>query len=279
MGVDVVVGGASAVELRAIAALFEAWDRRFSRFRLVSELTRVNQAEAETVVVSPVFARAVRTALAAAAATGGLVDPTLGVAIEAVGYDRDFAELDEDPRPPGPAVPGSWRSVRLAGRVLTRPPGTALDLNGVVKSMAVDAAVLLLGGDGFVSAGGDLAGRGEVTVALSDCPAVRLLSGGLATSGVSQRRWVRGGGAQHHLLDPRTGRPSRSRWREVTVAACGCLAADVAAKAAFLLSHDGPDWLDERGLPGRFLGDGVVVANAAWQRAMTLRPRPPGAVA
>ncbi len=279
MGVDVVVGGASTVELRAIAAVFESWDRRFSRFRRDSELTRVNRNTAETVVVTPVFARAVQTALAAAAATGGLVDPTLGVAIEAAGYDRDFAELDGDPRPPGPAAPGSWRSVRLTGRVLSRPPGAALDLNGVVKSMAVDAAVLFLAGDGFVSAGGDLAGRGEVTVALPEGPTLRLLSGGLATSGVIQRSWVRGGGVQHHLLDPHTGRPSRSRWTEVTVAACSCLAADVAAKAAFLLSHDGPDWLDERGLPGRFLGDGAVVANVAWRRVMSPRRRLLGAVA
>ena len=35
-----------------------------------------------------------------------------------------------------------------------------------------------------------------------------------------------------------------------------CLDADVAAKAAFLLGDEGPDWLDERGLPGRFLCGG-----------------------
>ena len=40
----------------------------------------------------------------------------------------------------------------------------------------------------------------------------------------------------------------------------------VAAKAAFLLSDDGPGWLDERGLAGRFLaGDVVVVTNRAWR--------------
>jgi thiamine biosynthesis lipoprotein len=74
---------------------------------------------------------------------------------------------------------------------------------------------------------------------------------------------------QHHLLDPRTGLPSRSRWREVTVAASGCLEADVSTKAAFLLSEDGPDWLDERRLPGRFVAEDGIVANACWREAMT----------
>ena len=42
-----------------------------------------------------------------------------------------------------------------------------LDLNGVVKSLAVDRAAVLLDDDGgFVSAGGDLATRGLVDVGL-----------------------------------------------------------------------------------------------------------------
>src|SRR5947208_3006117 len=94
---------------------------------------------------------------------------------------------------------------------------------------------------------------------------VGLVSGGLATSGRTKRRWVRAGVEQHHLIDPRTGLPSASRWEQVTVCGATSLAADVAAKAAFLLGDDGPDWLDERGLPGRFLDDGHVVLTAAWR--------------
>jgi thiamine biosynthesis lipoprotein ApbE len=51
----------------------------------------------------------------------------------------------------------------------------------------------------------------------------------------------------------------------VTVCGDTCLAADTAAKAAFLLGDEGPDWLQERGLPGRFLtADGVIVATRDW---------------
>lgn len=163
---------------------------------------------------------------------------------------------------------GRRRDVRLAGRLLDRPPGTKLDLNGVVKALAVDRALTLLARDGWVSAGGDVAVRGGAAVGMPDGAVVHVHAGGAATSGTTRRRWLRGGREQHHLLDPRTGCPARARWREVTVVAGTCVAADVAAKAAFLLSDDGPDWLDERGLAGRFLGDGEVVENLAWHRAL-----------
>ena len=53
------------------------------------------------------------------------------------------------------------------------------------------------------------------------------------------------------------------------MAGASCVDADVAAKAAFLLDGEGPAWLDEHGLPGRFLrADGQVVENDSWRRAM-----------
>jgi thiamine biosynthesis lipoprotein len=269
MGVDVAVGGASDEEFAAVRRLFERWDAVFSRFRPDSELNSVNRSPSPVLVVSELFARAVRAALGAAAATDGLVDPTLGRALEAAGYDTDFSLLrDDDERPLGPTAPGRRRTLRLSGRLLSRPPGTLLDLNGVVKGLAVDASVPLLRGDGFVAAGGDVATRGGVVVGLPRGGSVRLAAGGLATSGTSRRCWRRGGEAQHHLIDPRTGRPAVSRWAEVSVAAGSCLAADVAAKAAFLLSEDGPDWLDKRGLPGRFVGDGGAVVNRTWRELL-----------
>src|SRR5919197_104907 len=152
--------------------------------------------------------------------------------------------------------------------VLSRPPGTELDLNGVVKSLAVDSALELISGDGFVAAGGDVAVRGGALIALPAGGEVQLLAGGMATSGSTKRRWLRGGSVQHHLIDPRTGRPAESRWDEVTVAAGSCVAADVAAKAAFLLSDHGPGWLDDRGLAGRFRDGEVFAETRAWNELL-----------
>jgi thiamine biosynthesis lipoprotein len=270
MGCEIVVGGARPRELAAVQSLFERRDRLFSRFREESELVRVNRAAAELVPVSPEFAELVEVALAAAVATGGTVTPTLGAAVVGSGYDRDFARLRPDTRPPAlPERAPEFRRVRLMERVLYRPPGVQLDLNGVVKGRTVDDALALLSGPGFVSAGGDVGTSGPLEVGLPGGASLSLRGGGLATSSVTRRRWLRAGKEQHHLIDPATGAPSTSPWACVSVAAGSCLAADVAAKAALLKGAEGPEWLDRRGVPGRFVDPGGhVVSNRTWRRAV-----------
>jgi FAD:protein FMN transferase len=265
MGCDVVVAGGAASERRQVAELFAERDRVFSRFCDDSELSRVNAGAGSWVTVSPLFAETLCVALQLAEQTAGLLDPTLGAAIESAGYTRDFELLVPHPAAPGPAAPGRWRAIRLLGRRVHAPAGVRLDLNGVVKALAVDAALELLSGDGFVSAGGDVAARGALTVELPGGDAVRLRRGALATSGTAKRQWMRGGRVQHHLIDAATGRPADVAWDQVTACGATCLAADAAAKAGFLLGNEGPAWLDARGIPARFLAaDGAVTANRAW---------------
>lgn len=263
LGCQIVMAGGDPT---AVAATFARWEEVFSRFCPQSELSRVNGSAMPAVYVSPFFARTLARALEIADETGGLVDPTLGAALENAGYDRDFTLIGDEPAPPGEPAPSRLGEVHLDGLALHRPPGVQIDLNGIVKALAVDEAAGALTGDGFVSAGGDLAVRGPVDVGLPGGGAVRVVSGGLATSGVVSRRWRRGGEEQHHLIDPLTGRPADSPWLQVTASGATCLAADVGAKAAFLLGHDGPAWLGERGMAGRFVTrEGEVVLNGAWR--------------
>jgi thiamine biosynthesis lipoprotein len=230
MGCDAAVAGGDPA---VVAEVLERREAAFSLFRPESELSRVNRSRARVVEVSRLFSRTLEVALDVAAETDGLVDPTLC---------------------------GCWREVVLAGQLLSRPVGLALDLNGVVKSLAVDEAVGTLDGPGFVSVGGDLAVSGPVDVALPRGGAIRVVAGGLATSGTASR------GA--HLVDPATGRPSESPWEQVTASGATCLAADVAAKVGFLLGPEGPAWLESRSIPGRFVSrDGDVIENASWSRA------------
>jgi len=273
MGCEVVVGGAAPEEVSAVEQLFVERERIFSRFLAGSELNRVNACTGRPVLVSTLFAQAVAIALQVAEETEGLVDPTVGRAVEEAGYVCDFAQLESDPSPAGQPAPGAWASLRVRGRCVWAPPGVLLDLNGIVKALAVEDALALLAADGFVSAGGDLAARGEITVSLPGGDAVLLKSGALATSGSVKRRWFRGGELQHHLIDPRTGRPSRSPWEQVTVCGATCLAADVAAKAAYLVGTEGPAWLDRRGLPGRFVDQGGrITVNDCWQHSLDGAP-------
>ena len=266
MGCEIVVGGADADARDSIEALFRRRDQTFSRFRPDSELNVVNAHAGKPVHVSGEFASMLALALESAELTDGLVDPTVGSAVEAAGYDADFDLLSDDGSLRNEHAPVDWRAVRLIGRCVVAPRRARLDLNGVVKGKTVDDALRIIAGDGFVSGGGDIAVRGGATVSLPTGEAVRLVHGALATSGTDRRRWLRGGERQHHLIDPHSGRPSRSRWTHVTACGASCVDADVAAKAAFLLDDDGPDWLAERGIPGRFVdSEGAIVTNAAWR--------------
>ncbi len=255
---------------REVRGLFLERDRRFSRFIELSELNRVNAIPLGVTVVSEELAAMLAIAIDAAQATGGLVTPTVGGAMLAAGYDRDFSLLSPDGDPVEPAAVPPVSALSLRGRILLRAAPVVLDLNGVVKGKTVDDALALLG-DGWVSAGGDIATTTPIVVGLPDGDTVKLDRGGLATSSVAKRAWLRGGERQHHLIDAHSGAPARTCWRDVTVAAPTCLAADIAAKAALLLGEEGPSWLDERGLAGRFLDhSGAAVANGVWSAAVPL---------
>jgi thiamine biosynthesis lipoprotein len=264
MGCEIVLPfGAPVQEMKR---LFTARDTRFSRFNPSSELNRVNVSPLGLTLVSEELASMVALSLDAARATDGLITPCVGGAVVAAGYDRDFSLLPRDVGAVEPAAVPSWQAISVRGRGLLRTEPITLDLNGVVKGKTVDDA-LALSGRGFVSAGGDIATREPVVVGLPAGGSITLHTGGLATSSVGIRNWLAAGVPQNHLIDPRTGRPTDSPWRDVTVAAGTCYAADVAAKAALLLGDAGRAWLDARNLAGRFVAhDGQIVLSAAWQR-------------
>ena len=290
----------SARASAAAAANSRRWlmefDARMSRFRPDSELCALNRDPRESVEASALLRATVAAGLWAAARTGGLVDPTLVDDLERAGYDTSLAGVEPASlinalaaaparAPAQPSGEAQWRLVHVDDRAgaIRRPPGVHLDTGGAGKGLAADAMAHRLSGYSRVAidCGGDVRVAGaatrtdpfdiEIEHPLTGEPAhaFALGDGAIATSGLATRIWrTAAGGYAHHLIDPATGRPAASRWSHVTVAARSCLAADVAAKAAFLLSDDGPRWLDEHGLPGRFLDGEDVVTNAVWDEAM-----------
>ena len=271
-------------------------DAACSRFRTDSELAALDTVEGRPVRVSPLLAEALAVALRAAEATDGAVDPTVGSAMDAIGYDRDFTLVREDDRPVRLTVkraPG-WRRIQLdrASGTVAVPPGVRLDLGATAKAWAADKAAAMLAeaaGCGIlVSLGGDTAVAGEppaggwqirvqdVTSPVGEAPAqgpydtVGLRGGGLATSGTAARRWRRNGHELHHIVDPRTGLPVRSPWRTVSVAAATCADANAASTAALVKGTGAERWLTRRGLPARLVAqDGTVLTTPGWPTPVT----------
>jgi thiamine biosynthesis lipoprotein len=259
------------------AGELDAIDRACSRFRPDSELARVNDARGKRVTIGPLLLEALQVALVAARASDGLVDPTVGRTLRTLGYDSTFrvvATRDADSfRASFSTVPG-WQCVEVdvAASTVRVPAGVELDLGATAKALACDrvaAAAAAVAGGTLVGLGGDIAVAGTAPaggwpVRIADDhtapldapgPTVAVENGGLATSSTTVRRWRSGTVELHHIVDPRTGRPARSRWRTITVAATSCVDANVASTAAFLLP-DPASWLEERGLPARLVSIG-----------------------
>ncbi|MGI8429411.1 MAG: FAD:protein FMN transferase, partial [Solirubrobacteraceae bacterium] len=157
----------------AVQRTVSALDRACSRFREDSELTALGAHPGAAVRVSGLLLDAVTAALRAARLTDGDVDPTIGQALIALGYDRDFAAVSargaagvraalgaqgaldgQDSGslggPPGggrpvrvASVPG-WQAVQVdpvAGTIRV-PRGVKLDLGATGKALGADRAAL-----------------------------------------------------------------------------------------------------------------------------------------
>ena len=264
-----------------LVALLARVEHAVSRFRDDSDLSVANARAGRPTPVSRLTGALVGAALDAARDTGGAVDPTIGLAVRALGYDDDIAAVAVD----GPAVitrrPASdWTAVRLdrAVGLLTVPAGTALDLGATAKAYTADlaartlsrryatAVLVELGGD--VAMAGARHGGWQLDVAERQDGAhqqVIVAGGGMCTSTTALRTWRRGGKQLHHIVDPRTGAPADGPWRTVTVHAPSALAANTASTAAIVLGAGAPAWLTARGLDARLVDrHGDVHTTGGW---------------
>lgn len=264
--------------LDAVEGFFVQVERRLSRFRPDSEVSKLNAER--RIVPSRLLRGALEAAEAMREATGGLYNALAGAQVIAAGYDRTFEAIGSGAIRKGLAPPPT--PVPAAGLVWDEhdgvglPPDARLDLGGIAKGWVADRAAgfLALLGPCCVDAGGDIRVAGPWASGTGflieiDNPfevggsfESRLLSGGaIATSGIAKRWWTCGGELRHHLIDPRTGAPADSAALTVTVEAPTAVEAEAAAKAAFILGPEaGGAWLCERGYDGLFvMRDGALI--------------------
>jgi thiamine biosynthesis lipoprotein len=279
---DPVVLGAAAGSLKA---LMDRVDKAASRFRPDSELSAVNTRAGSMVPVSRLLVDLVDVSLVAASMSGGAVDPTVGAAVVAAGYDDDI----ETVRRRGPQATGStgpipgWQQVRLNRKLamVGVPKGSSLDLGATAKAWTADRAALVLskrhGCAVLVEIGGDLRAAGtpaepwviEVAEREGDPGVpVTLAHGGLTTSTRTARRWSTPGGFAHHVIDPRTGRPADGPWRTASVWAPTVVRANTFSTALIATGDAALGRLTLAGHPARLVdADGEITELAGWPAA------------
>ena len=258
---------ASAEEpLAAAFGWFAEVEGRCSRFDPQSELRQLCARPGQAVAVSPLLWSALDLALSVAGESGGAFDPTIGGAMEARGFDRNY-RTGERRRAGGGDRTGTWRDVRLdpeQRRVTLRRP-LLLDLGGLAKGLAIDLALRAL--EAFpgaaVDAGGDIAVRGHNArgqpwrVGIRHprqpgalCATLALSAAAVCTSGDYERR-SRGGG---HHLNPSSGRPVDAVASCSVVAPTAVLADALSTAASVLGPEAGIAWLGAQGVEALIIG-------------------------
>jgi thiamine biosynthesis lipoprotein len=251
---EVIACGANEDDVSAVVADTYAFERQLTRFDPCSELSRFNALAGAQVPVSALLGELLRVCVDAYELSDGLVNAACLPALLDAGYDRSITEMRRAPAPRArwsrhdtvPPLP----SVLEIGHGWARlAAGCAIDLGGVGKGWLADRlcerfdnAAINLGGD--VRTRGVGPDSGGWAVALCDGSFWTVRDAGVATSGISGRRWPGG----HHLIDPRTALPARTDVTAVSVVAKTAVNAEVLAKGACLMgSSDASTWLGAHG--------------------------------
>ncbi|QBQ54824.1 FAD:protein FMN transferase [Nitrosococcus wardiae] len=159
-----------------------------------------------------------------------------------------------------------WDKLYWAPPVLEFPlPGMEIDFGGIVKEYAADRTASLSSQagvrHGLVNLGGDIKIIGPrpdgepwrigIRHPSHQGAATRMLllqEGAIASSGDYERCIVLNGVRYGHVLNPKTGWPVR-HLASVTVVSDLCVVAGSASTITMLKETDGPDWLQNLGLP------------------------------
>jgi thiamine biosynthesis lipoprotein len=244
--------GAAAID--AVMAEIRRLDRMMSLYKDDSEITKVNLAAGRhPVKVSPEMIEVVEAASEASRLSGGVFDVTIGplVVLWQMRLKEGKVPSAEELRKIRPLV--NYRNIitdRQASTIFLKKPGMIMDFGGmkgyiadraadVLKKRGIHNAIIAVAGDIWVL------GRREdgspwrigvqhprehektlVTLALSD----RYIS----TSGDYERFVIREKKRYHHIIDPRTGAPSRGVISATLIGKKGALI-DPLTKAPFIL--------------------------------------------
>jgi FAD:protein FMN transferase len=224
----------------------ERLERIFSLSRADTEISRLN-AEGRLASPSLDFLSVLDLCARVHRASGGLFDPTVQPLWDFY-IDWYARNLDRAP-PSGPDFEAARLKVGFDGiafdanMVALRDHGR-VTLNGVAQGYVTDRGVEILKRRGFDRVFVDLGemraiGTPEQGFWKVDLPnkrdAIRLADGALATSAGSGMVFAHNG--DHHLFDPRTGRPAR-HWAWLTAHAPSAVVADALSTALYVAPRE-----------------------------------------
>ena len=266
-----ILRGQEAIE--KVKEIFFANEKIFSRFLEDSELSKMNGSIGKEVAVSEKMFTVLELCVKFYELSSGYFDPRVLETLEKIGYDKDFRSNDlssEKEKNIGLEkidtklqddliLDAEKRSVVIKKRI---------DTTGIAKGFTVDEAAQFLESGGWknfvVDAGGDMFARGldeekkEWTIGIEGLDEnrlrLKLRDEGIATSGISRKRWNLGGKKVHHLINPKDPENFSYDIKTVTVIEEKTVEADGRAKVLVLMGKErGLQFANEKNIKALFL--------------------------
>ncbi|WP_371225651.1 FAD:protein FMN transferase [Roseovarius sp. 2305UL8-3] len=213
----------------------------FSLYRPDSAVSRLNRAGALT---APPFELLECLSLAGAVhgASDGVFDPTIQPLWACYGNAATAGTLPDQTAIETARALTGWDRVTVGATAITLRPGMALSLNGIAQGYIADRVADMLRAEGLndiLINTGEFRAMGAQPdglpwpVKLTSGGTVPLASRALATSAPLGTTFDEDA-QMGHILDPRSGLPCASQWREVTISANTAALADALSTAACL---------------------------------------------
>jgi thiamine biosynthesis lipoprotein len=227
-------------------------EQKFSRYLANNPMADINHSQGKPVNINAEIFRLLEFANSCFQLSDGMFDITSGVLRRA--WKFDGSNNLPTPQAVKALMPYiGWQKVKYDQFSITLNKGMELDFGGIGKEYAVDCAAKLCAEYApltsvVVNFGGDI----QVTRARNnhqpwhigiESPDVdnnnsthilKIISGGLATSGDARRYLLNNGKRYSHILNPESGYPIENAARSVTVSAPHCVQAGLLATLALL---------------------------------------------
>ena len=241
-------------DLEKAKNIFFAKEKIFSRFDSDSELSKLNKNTSIWQKASSDMLYLAGRALYYNDISGGLYDPRVIEVLEKIGYDKDFKKKDFSKI----ELPSDFSSVKNALSDDLKVKNNKIffarrmDFSGIAKGYIVDRAAEFLKSrkwkNFLADAGGDMMISGmnsegkKWRIAVEGVPEEKLMleitNAGIATSGISRKKWQIEGKKFHHLVNPKRPNEFSYELRTVSVIAQNTENADGRAKTLVLMGKE-----------------------------------------
>ena len=237
---------------KELDSIFNVINQSMSTYIEISDISKINRNEA--VLIDAHFKRVFEASKQIYKNTDGAFDPTIGVLVNAwsFGPSGEIDNLDSLKINTLMQSVGFNKVSISDNRVIKEHPETFIDFNAIAKGYAVDVVAEFLANNGhdnfLVDIGGEISAKGINTksgnawkIGIDDpnfdgsqsySKVISLNDEAMATSGTYRKYKVdRDGNRYSHIIDAKTGYPSKTNLLSISVIAEDCMTADAYATA------------------------------------------------